>query len=135
MPPSVRGRKPTVPVLSSEQVQNLYKQFEIQRRQLVCTGCQTMDSLYRNGTSPDDPLQPKKAPGPGHLRQEMLAPLQPALAPLLLFLFQLCWTWSYTPADWRLAQVVSIYKKGDPNEPGNHRPISLTSVFRKAFRT
>ncbi|KAG1060434.1 hypothetical protein G6F41_012863 [Rhizopus arrhizus] len=61
----------------------------------------------------------------------MLAPLQPALAPILLFLFQLCWTWSYTPADWRLAQVVPIYKKGDPTEPGNHRPISLTSVFRK----
>jgi hypothetical protein len=61
----------------------------------------------------------------------MLAPLQPALAPILLFLFQLCWAWSYTPADWRLAQVVPIYKKGDPTEPGNHRPISLTSVFRK----
>ncbi|KAG1155033.1 hypothetical protein G6F37_008901 [Rhizopus arrhizus] len=76
-------------------------------------------------------LPPKKAPGPDHLRQEMLAPLQPALAPILLFLFQLCWTWSYTPADWRSAQVVSIYKKGDPTEPSNHRPIGLTSVFRK----
>ncbi|KAG1167453.1 hypothetical protein G6F71_009514 [Rhizopus microsporus] len=76
-------------------------------------------------------LPPKKAPGPDHLRQEMLAPLQPTLAPILLFLFQLYWTWSYTPADWRLAQVVPIYKKGDPTEPGNHRPISLTSFFRK----
>ncbi|KAG1494654.1 hypothetical protein G6F54_007726 [Rhizopus delemar] len=76
-------------------------------------------------------LPPKKAPGPDHIRQEMLTPLQPTLAPILLFLFQLCWTWSYTPAEWRLAQIIPIYKKGDPTEPGNHRPISLTSVFRK----
>jgi hypothetical protein len=55
-------------------------------------------------------LPPKKAPGPDHLRQEMLAPLQPTLAPILLFLFQLCWALSYTPAGWRLAQVLPIYK-------------------------
>ncbi|CEI86207.1 hypothetical protein G6F70_007669 [Rhizopus microsporus] len=58
MPSSVRGLKPTVPVRLKEQVQNLYKQFEIHRRQFVCTSCQTMDSLYRNGTSPGDPPHP-----------------------------------------------------------------------------
>ena len=76
-------------------------------------------------------LPPKKTSGSDHIRQEMLAPLQPALAPILLFLFQVCWTWSYTPAGWRLAQIVPIYKKGDPTELGNYRPISLTSIFRK----
>ncbi|KAG1036507.1 hypothetical protein G6F43_013039 [Rhizopus delemar] len=76
-------------------------------------------------------LLSKKTQDPDHIRQKMLVPLQPTLAPILLFLFQLCWTWSYTPAEWRLAKVVSIYKKGDPTEPGNHRPISLTSFFRK----
>ncbi|KAG1229728.1 hypothetical protein G6F68_008394 [Rhizopus microsporus] len=34
-------------------------------------------------------LPPKKTSGSDHIRQEMLAPLQPALAPILLFLFQL----------------------------------------------
>ncbi|PHZ17196.1 uncharacterized protein RHIMIDRAFT_309991 [Rhizopus microsporus ATCC 52813] len=58
MSPSVRGRKPIVHVPSSEQIQNLYKQSEIQRRQLVCTGCQTMDSLCHNGASPGDLPQP-----------------------------------------------------------------------------
>ncbi|KAG1516921.1 hypothetical protein G6F45_010882 [Rhizopus arrhizus] len=76
-------------------------------------------------------LPPKKAPGIDHVRQEMLIPIQNQLAPILLFLFRLCWAWSYTPVNWRITQVVPIYKKGDPCEPGNHRPISLTSIFRK----
>ncbi|KAG1035352.1 hypothetical protein G6F43_013242 [Rhizopus delemar] len=73
----------------------------------------------------------KKAPGIDHVRQEMLIPIQNQLTPILLFLFRLCWAWSYTQVNWRIAQVVPIYKKGDPSEPGNHRPISLTSIFRK----
>ncbi|EIE83594.1 hypothetical protein RO3G_08299 [Rhizopus delemar RA 99-880] len=76
-------------------------------------------------------LPSKKAPGSDHIRQEMLLPIQDRLSHLLLFLFQLCWSWSYTPEDWRVAQVVPIYKKDDPTEPSNYRPISLTSIFRK----
>ncbi|CEG83301.1 hypothetical protein RMATCC62417_17248 [Rhizopus microsporus] len=79
-------------------------------------------------------LPPNKVPGPDHLRQDMLVPLQVTLANILLFLLQLCWPWSYTPTDWRIAQIVLIYKKGDPAEPGNYRPISLTSVFRKLLK-
>ncbi|KAG1582842.1 hypothetical protein G6F48_008896 [Rhizopus delemar] len=37
----------------------------------------------------------------------------------------------YTPQLWRISQIVPIHKKGDPSDPSNYRPISLTSVFRK----
>ena len=30
--------------------------------------------------------------------------------------------------DWRLATVMPIYKKGWKEDPGNHRPVGLTSV-------
>ena len=76
-------------------------------------------------------LARRRAPGGDHIRAEMLLPIRQTLVPVLCLLFQLCWRWSRTPASWRLAQVVPIYKKGDPLDPGNHRPISLTSVFRK----
>ncbi|KAG1535368.1 hypothetical protein G6F51_011573 [Rhizopus arrhizus] len=54
-----------------------------------------------------------------------------SLPPLLLHLFQLNWAWSYVPQPWRVAQVVPIHKKGSPSDPGNYRPISLTTIFRK----
>lgn len=54
----------------------------------------------------------KKTLGVDNIRQEMLQLLQDQLAPILLHLFRLCLKLSYTPSNWRVAQVVSIYKKG-----------------------
>ncbi|KAG1437812.1 hypothetical protein G6F56_012919 [Rhizopus delemar] len=78
-------------------------------------------------------LSRRKAPGCDHLRTEMLLPIADSLVPVLTLLFRLCWIWSSVPSAWCTAQVVPIYKKGDPLDPGNYRPISLTSVLRKLF--
>jgi hypothetical protein len=74
-----------------------------------------------------------KAPGPDHLKAEMLKALASDIAPVLSLFFTLCSQWSYTPALWRHAQVFPIHKKGDVSDPANFRPISLTSVMRKLF--
>ncbi|PKU30465.1 rna-directed dna polymerase from mobile element hypothetical protein [Limosa lapponica baueri] len=37
------------------------------------------------------------------------------------------------PADWKLANVIPIYKKSVREDPGNYRPISLTSVPGKVI--
>ena len=37
------------------------------------------------------------------------------------------------PADWKTANVVPIFKKGVKSEPGNYRPVSLTSVICKTM--
>lgn len=78
-------------------------------------------------------LARRKAPGVDHLRTEMLLPILKDVIPILTSLYQLCWRWSTVPAAWCSAQVVPIYKKGDPLDPANFRPISLTSVLRKLF--
>jgi hypothetical protein len=78
-------------------------------------------------------LPTHKAPGPDHIKAEMLKCLVAEVAPVLSLLFTLCYQWSYTPDLWRQAQVFPIFKKGDASDPGNFRPISLTSVMRKLF--
>jgi hypothetical protein len=78
-------------------------------------------------------LARRKAPGIDHLRREMLTPIRERLVPVLTSLFMLCWRWSIVPVSWCTAQVIPIYKKGDPLDAGNYRPISLTSALRKLF--
>jgi hypothetical protein len=76
-------------------------------------------------------LARNKAPGVDHLRTEMLLPILKDLAPVLVLLFCLCWIWSRVPNAWCPAQVIPIFKKGDPLNAANYRPVSLTSVMRK----
>ncbi|KAK4815290.1 hypothetical protein QYF61_026195 [Mycteria americana] len=41
------------------------------------------------------------------------------------------WLTGEVPADWRLANVTPIFKKGWKEDPGNYRSVSLTSVLGK----
>jgi hypothetical protein len=35
------------------------------------------------------------------------------------------------PEDWKNANIVSIFRKGDRSKPSNYRPVSLTPVASK----
>ncbi|KAG2192064.1 hypothetical protein INT47_006507 [Mucor saturninus] len=78
-------------------------------------------------------LPNNKAPGPDHIKAEMLKPVIDILASFFKLYFTLCYQWSNTPSLWRQATVFPIFKKGDRTDPANYRPISLTSVLRKLF--
>ena len=39
------------------------------------------------------------------------------------------------PSDWIHANVTPIFKKGAKSDPGNYRPISLTSIPCKLFES
>lgn len=64
-------------------------------------------------------LAPRKAPGSDSITGAMLKPIAGSLSQVLVQFFSLCWRWSSTPIVWRTAQVVPIFKKGNPDDPAN----------------
>ena len=63
----------------------------------------------------------------------MLRELAGVIAGLLSAIYQRSWLSGEAPEDWRLADVSPIYKKGGKEDPGNYRPVSLTSVPGKVM--
>lgn len=45
-----------------------------------------------------------------------------------LSIYQGSWDSAEVPVDWKLADVIPIYKKGLREDPGNYRPISPISL-------
>ena len=53
------------------------------------------------------------------------------LADILSVLFQASLDQGILPTDWKVANIVPLYKKGNKSLPENYRPISLTSLTCK----
>ncbi|KAF1512409.1 putative RNA-directed DNA polymerase from transposon X-element, partial [Eudyptula albosignata] len=73
-------------------------------------------------------LDAHKSMGPDGIHPRVLRELAEELAKPLSIIYQQSWLTGEVPDDWRLANVTPIYKKGRKEDPGNYRPVSLTSV-------
>ncbi|KAK4811079.1 hypothetical protein QYF61_016365 [Mycteria americana] len=69
--------------------------------------------------------------GPDGIHPRVLKELANVTAAPLSIIYQRSWESGEVPADWKLANVIPIYKKGMREDPGNYRPVSLNSVPRK----
>ncbi|KAK4817527.1 hypothetical protein QYF61_019113 [Mycteria americana] len=76
-------------------------------------------------------LDTHKSMGPDEIHPRVLKKLADVLTKPLSIIYQQSWLTGEVPADWRLANVTPIYKKGWKEDPGNYRPVSLTSVQGK----
>ena len=52
---------------------------------------------------------------------------------LLQQLFAVVWREEYVPPQWKEGLIVNLFKKGDKEDPGNYRGITLLSVVGKVF--
>ena len=48
-------------------------------------------------------------------------------------MFSVIWHEEIVPPQWREGLIVNLYKKGDKEDPGNYRGITLLSVVGKVF--
>ena len=82
-----------------------------------------------------DQLKPGKAPGPDNITATILKRLKTSLLTPLQIIFQRSMETGEVPQDWRDAHVSPIFKKGAKGDPGNYRPVSLTSIVCKLLES
>ncbi|CAM4667170.1 unnamed protein product [Lepidochelys kempii] len=74
-----------------------------------------------------------KSAGPDHLHPRILKELAHEIPSPLARIFNESVNSGVVPYDWRVANIVPIFKKGKKSDPGNYRPVSLTSVVCKVL--
>ncbi|KAK4818861.1 hypothetical protein QYF61_020080 [Mycteria americana] len=67
--------------------------------------------------------------GPDGIHPTVLSELVEVFTKPLFIIYQQSWLTGDVPVDWRLANVTPIYKKGQKEDLGNYRPVSLTSYY------
>ena len=76
-------------------------------------------------------LDPSSALGPDGIHNTLLKRCAPSLVVPLVILISKSLTSSVIPTEWKISQVVPIFKKGRKAEPLNYRPVHLSSCLCK----
>ena len=78
-------------------------------------------------------INSNKAQGPDGIHGKILKNCAVGLAFPLTCIFKVSYNSGFIPNEWKLANVVPIFKKGSKADVENYRPISLTCLVMKVF--
>ncbi|CAH2083583.1 unnamed protein product [Euphydryas editha] len=75
----------------------------------------------------------EKAPGPDNIPNELIRGTMEDISPILTKLFNDILITGTIPKQWNESHIILLHKKGDKDNLGNYRPISLISNVYKIF--
>ncbi|XP_076066157.1 uncharacterized protein LOC143039796 [Oratosquilla oratoria] len=78
-------------------------------------------------------MKPNKAPGPDNIPLELLTHGGPELKNRLMLLILKIWEMTPPPSDFRDANIITIFRKGDRENCNNYHGILLLSITSKIF--
>lgn len=120
---------------------DIVKQIPLNVRTNVCEGDPCPHSLFLKPfvelelvNLVKNRVKPKKSSGYDGYPSFVVRDVIQAIASPLTYLVNLSFERGYFPKKLKISKIAPVYKnKGDPQQPDNYRPISLTSVFSKIF--
>ncbi|KFV82583.1 hypothetical protein N308_13438, partial [Struthio camelus australis] len=74
-----------------------------------------------------------KSMGPDGMHPQVLRELADIIARPLSIILERSWRTGEGPQDWEKANVTPVFKKGKKEDPGNYRPVRLTSIPGKVM--
>ena len=78
-------------------------------------------------------LANNKTPGPDKIPNIILKNMPECFHKLLFLFFTHCYKQKQIPTSWKTSLTILLYKKGDPSQLTNHRPIALANTIYKFF--
>ena len=76
-------------------------------------------------------LKTGKATGPSSIPIDIFKVLKYVISKLLELIFNASFMTGIVPIDFKIANIIPVYKTGSHTYLGNYRPISLLSIFSK----
>jgi hypothetical protein len=78
-------------------------------------------------------MDAKNSTGIDNLSNKIMKEIWPQISTAITIIINDCLTREYFPQEWKTAKICAIYKKGDPTDKNNYRPIALLCCLSKVL--